>query len=88
MDKRDFERKEERREVEYTVTVLDLRELKKLTRRAELIDSSEGGLGIITDYPLEPGHVLTFGNGFEKKIGIVKWSDKKDNHYRVGVKLV
>lgn len=88
MDKRNFERKEDRREIEYTVTVLDLKELKKLTRKAELIDSSEGGLGIITDYPLEPGHILTLGDGFQRKIGIVRWSDKEDNYYRVGIKFV
>ncbi|MFN3395391.1 MAG: PilZ domain-containing protein [Thermodesulfovibrionales bacterium] len=88
MEKRKSERKEDRREIEYTVTVLDLKELKKLTKKAELIDLSDSGLGIITDYPLEPGHVLTFINGFSNKIGIVRWSDREDNYYRVGVNFV
>jgi|YNPNPStandDraft_1061719.scaffolds.fasta_scaffold111918_2 hypothetical protein len=88
MDNRNFERKEEHKEIEYTVTVLDLKELKKITKKAKLIDSSEGGLGILTDYPLEPGHVLTLGNGFSKQIGIVRWSDREDSYYRVGIKFV
>lgn len=88
MERRIFNRKEEQGEIEYIVTVLDLKELKKLTKKALLVDSSEGGLRIITDYPLEPGHVLTFVNGFSNKIGIVRWSDREGSHYRVGIKFV
>ncbi|MFN3478754.1 MAG: PilZ domain-containing protein [Thermodesulfovibrionales bacterium] len=88
MERRVFSRKEEQSEIEYTVTVLDLKELKKLTKKALIVDLSEGGVGIITDYPLEPGHILTFVNGFSNKIGIVRWSDREDSHYRVGVKFV
>ncbi len=88
MEKRKFERKAEQREIEYTVTVLDLRELKKLTKKARLYDLSQGGIGLITDFPLEPGHVLTFNNGLSEKIGIVKWSNKEDLYYRVGIKFV
>lgn len=88
MEKRGFERRAEQREIEYTVTVLDLKELKKIKKKAELVDTSESGVGIITDYPLEPGHVLTFSDGFSSKIGIVRWSQRWDNSFRVGVKFV
>lgn len=88
MERRNSERRGEQREIEYTVTVLDLKELKKLTKKAELIDTTEAGIGIVTDYPLEPGHVLTLGNGFSEKIGIVRWSERRDNLYRVGIKFV
>ncbi len=88
MERRNSERREDQREIEYTVTVLDLKELRKLTKKAELVDTSEAGIGIVTDYPLEPGHVLTLGDGFSKKIGIVRWSEREDNLYRVGIKFV
>lgn len=88
MEKRISKRREERREIEYKVTVLDLKELKRMKKTAELVDRSDAGLGIITDYPLEPGHVLTFSDGFHNKIGVVRWSKREDNLYRVGIKFV
>jgi hypothetical protein len=56
------------------------------------IDISEGGIGIKTDYPLEPGHVLRLLNNAlsHKKVGVVKWSANNGSKviYRVGVKFV
>ena len=50
--------------VKYSVSVLDIRELKRIHDTAVSVDISTGGLGILTDYPLEEGHVLAFENDF------------------------
>jgi len=80
--------------VRYSVSVLDMRELKRIHDIAVSVDISTGGLGILTDYPLEEGHVLTFEgkinmNNITAKSAIVRWAGKIDgNKYRVGLKFV
>ena len=87
--KRQFERRSFTQNIQYSVTVLDFKDLKRLSLRGEIIDISDAGMGIETDYPLEPGHVLTFDNGIGHKTGIVQWSTMVNNNgYRVGVKFV
>ena len=80
--------------VRYSVSVLEIRELRRIYDTAVSVDISTGGLGILTDYPLEEGHVLTFEdeinmNGITAKSAIVRWSGKLNgNNYRVGLKFV
>lgn len=80
--------------VRYSVSVLDMRELKQIHDVAVSVDISTEGIGILTDYPLEEGHVLTFNdeinmNNIAAKSAIVRWAGKIDgNKYRVGLKFV
>lgn len=80
--------------VRYSVSVLEMRELRRIYDTAVSVDISAGGLGVLTDYPLEEGHVLTFEdeinmNGITAKSAIVRWSGKLNgNNYRVGLKFV
>lgn len=80
--------------VRYSVSVLDMRELKQIHDIAVSVDISTGGLGILTDYPLEEGHVLTFNdeinmNNVTAKSAIVRWTGKIDgNKYRAGLEFV
>ena len=88
-EKRQFKRRSFTQNIQYSVTVLDFKDLKRLSLRGDIIDISDAGMGIKTGYPLEPGHVLTFDNGIGHKAGIVKWSAMVNNNgYRVGVKFV
>lgn len=88
-ERRDIERRPFVRSVQYSVTVLDFRDIKKVNLEGEVVDISEVGVGIKTDYPLEPGHVLTFNESVGYQTGIVEWSSRvQDNGYRVGVKFV
>jgi len=76
-DKRRYPRKNLEMPVTYSVSVLEFREMKKIHRTAMTIDVSEKGLGLITDYPLEKGHVLIVSNGdspYFPKIAIVRWT--------------
>jgi hypothetical protein len=79
--------------VKYSVAVLDIRELKRIYDTAVSIDIGTGGLGILTDYPLEEGHVLTFEdetkiNNIKSRTAVVKWAGIIDNKYRVGLMFV
>ncbi|MEW6067368.1 MAG: PilZ domain-containing protein [Nitrospirota bacterium] len=79
--------------VAYSVTVMDFKQLENIRDTAISVDISDGGLGMITGYPLEKGHVLTFidmikTKNINPKVAIVKWIWKIDNKYRVGVKFV
>lgn len=80
--------------VGYFVTVLEVRELKRIHGSAVSVDISKGGLGIITDYPLEAGHVVSFDeeikiNNTTAKAAIVRWTGKiNNNKYRVGLRFV
>ncbi len=80
--------------VKYSVSVLDLHELKQVNNIAVSVDISTGGLGILTDFPLEQGHVLTFNDEIKinnitsKKAAVVKWKGRINGTYRVGLKFV
>lgn len=53
-----------------------------------LIDISKNGIGFFTDVPLKPGNVLKFNNFDACNSGIVMWTLRSENNYRVGVRFV
>lgn len=88
-EKREYEREYLAQDIRYSVIVLDLKALKRLHLKAEAVDVSSTGIGIQTDYPLEPGHVLMFHSEIGHETGVVAWSTMiTDDGYRVGVKFV
>ncbi|MDP1758632.1 MAG: PilZ domain-containing protein [Thermodesulfovibrionales bacterium] len=88
-EQRQFERKSFDETFYCAVTVLDVIDTKILNLVARGIDISDGGIGIKTDYPLEPGHVMRLHDGITK-VGVVRWSRNGESNgiYRVGVKFV
>jgi len=91
LEKRQFERKPFTETFYCAVSVLDIISTKVLNLVARGVDISEGGIGIKTDYKLEPGHVLRLQNNFlPKQVGVVSWSRNNGipGIYRVGVKFV
>jgi hypothetical protein len=77
--------------VEYSVNILEFRELKKIHRSAVSTDISDKGIGLITDYPLEPGHVLILSSrdsALLQKIAIVRWTMQASGSYRIGLEFV
>ncbi len=88
-ERRLIERRSSNEIIQYSVTVLEFKDLKKLKLQAEVIDISEKGMGIKTDYPLQPGQVITFSNGRGRMAGVVKWCTKEDDSgYRAGVRFM
>jgi hypothetical protein len=88
-ERRKFERKPFTNTINFAVSVLDIANTKVLNLVARGVDISEGGIGIKTDYPLEPGHVLRLHDSITK-VGVVRWSRNGESNgiYRVGVKFV
>jgi len=88
-EKRQFERRPFKKTINYSVNVFDAVELLKLNLKADTIDISKAGMGIWTDYPLEPGYVLRLNdNDIERIAGVVEWSKMVDDSYRAGIKFV
>ncbi len=86
--KRKFKRRPLMKTINYSMSVFDLGKPKMLNLKADTIDISNAGIGIRTDYRLEPGHVLRFKKGVGHEAGIVKWSMMNDNNWRVGIKFI
>jgi extracellular factor (EF) 3-hydroxypalmitic acid methyl ester biosynthesis protein len=58
----------------------------KMNLKARTFEISDSGIGIETDYPLAPGHMLWLSGEIDKA-GVVRWCIKRDNNYRAGIKL-
>jgi len=84
---RRYERKPYSQIIDYSLSVSESRERKWLNMKGKAVDISEAGIGIQTDYPLAPGHMLWFNGGIEEKAGFVRWCEKLDNEYRAGIEL-
>ena len=84
-ERRQIQRRPYDKETSFSVSVLELKELKKFSLKGKGINIHDAGLGIQIDYPLEPGHVLRFNNGVGMKVGVVKWTMRLGNSYRIGI---
>jgi SAM-dependent methyltransferase len=59
---------------------------KRISLKGRIRDFSEAGVGIETDFPLEPGYTLTLKNGFGECAGVVKWAARiNDSMHRAGL---
>jgi c-di-GMP-binding flagellar brake protein YcgR len=91
---REDERKSFVKIVEYAVSVLSSQLMEMDRQRAVSLDISNGGMGIITGFPLEQGQVLTFAKEIpintliSKRAAVVKWTEKMNDKYRAGVKFI
>jgi SAM-dependent methyltransferase len=84
---RRFERKPFAKTISCSVTTPYSKERKLMSLTAHATDISKAGIGLQTDYALEPGDVLWFDDVLEEKAGFVKWCLKMDSGFRVGVEL-
>jgi CheY-like chemotaxis protein len=91
MEKRRGKRKHERRPFrgafDYSIKAAELEEAKILSLKGNMVDISEGGMGVITDYSLHAGQMIDI-EGMDQKTGIVKWISMIDNNaFRVGIEF-
>ena len=85
-DWRMFKREQYDGTVDVTVSVIRSNAIEKKSVSARTVDISRGGVGIISDVPLEVGFVR-LNAGTENRAGIVMWNRKlDDNTYRVGIR--
>lgn len=82
--------------IQYSAIILNFKELKKISKSSVSVGISNGGIGFITGYQLDKGHVVIFEkempiNGMKAKVAVVKWIKKAEGEidkYRVGLKFV
>ena len=74
--------------LEFTILFTHSSEFKRVSAKGKTIDKSPAGIGLITDFPLEPGHVLEWNDQHIKgnlHIAMVKWARQSDSYYRAGL---
>jgi len=80
--------------IRYYLNVLDMEKPKEVYGTGVLVDISAGGLGLLTQYPLEVGHFLLFEDGnmmnnITAKASVVRWTREiEDKTFRVGLEFV
>ncbi len=88
-DRRRAPRRKTKIFVRFRVTDLSSGTPLMIEKKAEVIDFTERGFGILTDYPLQKGHIITLIEKNECKslpdFGIVQWTEKLERMYRVGL---
>lgn len=88
VEKRQVPRNQFYNDIKFEVTEVEFNQIRKVMSKGTVIDISEKGLGITTDYPLQMGHVITIKDALIKMpycVGHVKWIKKEENIYRVGL---
>jgi CheY-like chemotaxis protein len=87
------QRRHERKHVAKSITCLEASsnaEEGAHVFSANVIDISDGGIGIITELELSPGRVIRFFDQMGYGLGIVRWSrrERGDVSYRAGVQFI
>jgi hypothetical protein len=72
----------------YQVSVLEFKNLRKIQSSGMYVDTSEGGVGFITDFALEPGQVIRILKENSYQPALVKWVSESDGRYRAGGKYL
>ncbi len=74
--------------IRYSVTDMELGLATSVEADGKIIDISEYGFGLVTDYPLRRGHVITIKGGGKNGIpsyGMVKWTATVNGSFRAGL---
>lgn len=72
----------------FSLHAIVFKEVEKFEVKAKTTDISDKGLGFMTDFPVEPGHVLYFHNCMMPKFAIIRWSEKSGSRYNAGAEFV
>jgi len=88
-------RKEERvpyhSSLQFTVLSMERSEFQRVKSSGEIVDACRAGIGIITGFPLKPGHVLEWDDQHQKgklHIALVKWSREQGDRFRAGLMFI
>lgn len=92
MENRRSKRRHERRPLketfDFSIKATELEESRILNLKGNMVDISDGGIGILTEYSLHAGQTIEI-EGIERKAGIVKWiSMMGNNEFRAGIQFL
>jgi hypothetical protein len=91
IEKRKHIRKSLNSRIDFIILSYNSSELNRIKSFGTIVDISEGGIGLFTRYPLEPGHVIEWDDETEKgnlHIALVKWSQNTEGDIRVGLAFI
>jgi hypothetical protein len=77
--------------ISFTVLFMDDSDFKRANTSGEVLDASKAGMGLLTTFPLEAGHVLEWDDKHQEgrlHIAMVRWAQKQNDHYRAGVMFI
>ncbi|KPJ98311.1 MAG: hypothetical protein AMK71_11590 [Nitrospira bacterium SG8_35_4] len=86
-EKRKHERMPCTKIVRYSISIFYDWDLKS-DLVAEIMNMSEGGVGIRTGFPVATGNVIRFERNFHNNDGIVKWWTRDTPTYRAGIEFI
>lgn len=89
--KRRFERVPCSDPLTFTVLTSQDMQYEKIRAFGTVIDSSPAGIGLISQFPLQPGYVLQWDDMTQKgnlHMAIVKWSFQQSEAHRAGLELI
>lgn len=89
--KRVFERKTCDTPLDFTVLPLHEEQRQNVRSTGRIVDCSQAGIGLVTGFPLEPGHVLQWEDRRRKgglHLALVKWSLQREGHTRAGLQFI
>ncbi|RMG05206.1 MAG: PilZ domain-containing protein [Nitrospirae bacterium] len=89
-ERRSFERQLAEHDVVFSVTEVMGGFASSLERRGKVVDFSERGFGLETEYPLKRGHIITIKQKALDKLpthGRVLWSKRVNGKFRAGLKI-
>jgi CheY-like chemotaxis protein len=74
--------------LEVYVAIMEGHELKVLNLGAQLINRSEDGVSLALGYPLRDGDMISFNDGSQRLVGVVRWSLNKKDNFLAGVEII
>jgi len=92
-EKRKYERRPYVKPIRYFIIVSRLGRSEKIYNEGTSINISNGGLGMITDYPLEKGDILFFEteikvNNLTINSSVVRWTLENNKKFMVGMEFI
>jgi DNA-binding NtrC family response regulator len=88
INKRRHERRPYSGAFDYSIRITASSESNILNLKGSMLDMSDGGIGVKTDYSLHAGQTIDI-EGMEHKTGIVKWiSMMGNNEFRAGIEFL
>jgi len=77
--------------IQFVVLYMETTDFKRVKSAGKIVDRSETGIGLLTEFPLEAGHVLEWDDMHKEDklhIAMVKWAEKQDALYRAGLMFI
>jgi len=72
----------------YRMSVIHEGVCTRLSMEARIVDISDGGIGLLTSYPLRETQVIGFDDKMNNRVGVVAWSKMiGKERFRVGVRF-